>query len=146
MIAKWPLSTYFRSVRTNVAFTTNIAAGDTSHPYDDHQCEPTLGGEQSSNFKFLTFAISEAFESNGGFATGEAGTGQQQMGRGHLGLLRWKSNKPKQTKSNQTKNKPKYPEPNQTNASLTKPNQAKTKLILKFAGVLISPRWVVTAG
>ena len=47
LIAKWPLSTYFRSVRTNVAFTTNIAAGgDTSHPNDDHQCEPTLGGEK----------------------------------------------------------------------------------------------------
>ena len=61
--------------------------------------------------KFVTIAIKR-------FATGETGTGQQQMGRGHLGLLRWKSTKPNQTKPNQTK-------PNQNKTNQTKPNQAK---------------------
>ena len=43
------------------------------------------------------------------------------MGRGHLGLLRWKPSKLKQ-------------------------NRFKQKSISEIPGVLISPRWVVTAG
>ena len=79
---------------------------------------------------------------------GPAADGEGLLGTAQVEIHQTKPNqtKPNQTKPNQTKNKPKYPEPNQTNASQTKPNQAETKPILKFAGVLISPRWVVTAG
>ena len=47
-----PVSTHFRSVRTNVAFTTYTTIADASHPYDDHRCQPNLGGEQNSYLKF----------------------------------------------------------------------------------------------